>query len=195
MDKKFKFDIDIFPGQQPELDAPNEQNTVEALRSRIAQGNLFAQEGVLPRTLNPDSQVRSIERDVGNALLAKVKIPSGQGDKLGLPTVDTAFLQEMGLQPVRTVVLNGREVHLSKPFTLADGRLGVISYMEVDGHLVPRPMYRSNSRGVWQIPPATGKINDSGESVPFFLHKGQTGDGKYATMAPIEVQMQLSQME
>jgi len=63
-------------------------------------------------------------------------------------------LKDRGLLPKHKIVMGGREVWMSDPYKLDEGRVAVVGYTADDkGRFVARSFYRSNSQGSWRYLP------------------------------------------
>jgi hypothetical protein len=128
-----------------------------------------------PRTtpLSPESATRI----VGGA-----RFPERPSDS-AFGRVTPAMIATAGAMPVESMTVNGVTFHLSEPFDLGSGRLGVVAFIERDGVAEAHILYRSNSQAMWRVCPFS--FNDA--------HYGK-GIGESDTMMPIEVTMELHRM-
>ena len=95
--------------------------------------------------------------------------------------------KNMGLEPRHSFTADGATYHVSEPFSLGDGRLAVIAFVErvVDGKIVieERTFYRSNSQASWRVMPESS--NDA--------HYGK-GGGEQTAQLPMAVSGALHQL-
>jgi hypothetical protein len=90
------------------------------------------------------------------------------------PVLDT--LRAMGLEPRYSLVIADTQMAVSEPFAFAGGRQAMIAYVEHNGQVIPRLLYRSNSQAVW-------RVTDGVRSFDGHIAKGLSESD---TMMPIE---------
>lgn len=104
-----------------------------------------------------------------------------------IPPIDAAFIRAHGLEPTTTITVAGHELHLSAPFSMGEGRIGVLAYVEnPDGTVSIRSFYRSNSQGQWHSASHFGEPMGN----PMWIGKG---NGEHTTSLPIEAQVLLNE--
>ncbi len=94
---------------------------------------------------------------------------------------DAAFWRETGLTPAHTLTVGGVTMHLSRPYDLGAGRIGIVSFIEHGGRVYVRSFYRSNSQGQWHSMSHTDARGWYGK-----------GHAEHTTGLPIELQRELA---
>ena len=144
----------------------------------------------LPEGAPPAPAGRALTGKQSEALFGKVS-PPNRGLNAAyspFPSADIDFYKRMGLEPKTALEIGGRKIYVSEPYNMGKGRVGLVAYIEHEGHVYIRSFYRSNSRGLFQSAAGHGQPYNPG-----WIDKG-IGDGKFSTVLPIDAQEQLNKL-
>lgn len=130
-----------------------------------------------------DYEIVEMVDDEIRRLLEKVEIHSDTPEEQAL-TPD--YLAQQNLGPKYRMKL-GESVtwYCSDPYELTHGRIAVMAYVELQGKIVARSYYRSNSHGIWRYLP---NYSAAGETI---VHYGKGSAGESVTV-PIAMQKALA---
>jgi hypothetical protein len=169
---------------------------------KIAQGAANDVAALKKLEQRPDVKVSLLSPDQSDAILTQAKFPAHHNplSSLGkpyaspVPEVGVDGLKQAGLGPKFTITTSDQKIHVSDPYDIGDGRIGLVAYVEHEGQTYVRSFYRSNSRGDWQSASHHGDVEEALDKKDpqetLWIGKG-AGGGKSSTVLPIEAQKSL----
>ena len=131
------------------------------------------------------SPIQAIDAGVSNGLKPRIEIHGGnyKGNNL---TVNELYIQK--LQPKYSMQIDGVQYYLSDLYSIGDGRLAGVVYVQDGSTLVARTYYRSNSSAVWRYLPGYS-ANDNGQVTWY-----SKGYGEEGVNAPLQLQQAMSNL-
>lgn len=145
-----------------------------AFASELLRGTRFADDATLHRVWSESA--KSV--DAGRRALAQMNGPPAQAPRIDLiangraiadgaafvdrsrlggdyASMSAETLERMGVLPQFKFTVDGVAYNVSRPFSLGQGRLGVVAMIEVNGRTEAHIFYRSNSQASWRVTDAS----------------------------------------
>lgn len=188
------FEIDSLEGSQPvEFDVVLPTVLARHLMEDLTEQNpSLAAEPVSPLseahspTTEPTktNDLQIISPETATRMMNALEV---HGDEFLSQQLTAEILLAAGLEPKHRFKI-GKEVvwFSSSGYSIGDGRIAVVAYVQDGDKIVPRSYYRSNSQGVWRYLPGYVKNPDG------TLNWYSKGHGEQSITIPIEAQQALA---